>query len=121
MVVGVERGCGLVGADGGVGPLPELWQDTGVRMNDGATDPDGRFYCGSMAYDMTPGAGALYRLDPDETVSVVASSVTCSNGLAWTRGQETAYYVDTMTHRIDVFDYDSARGLTNRRPFVTVP
>src|SRR3712207_8142296 len=106
MVVGVERGCGLVGADGGVGPLPELWQDLGVRMNEGATDPHGRFYCGSMAYDMTPGAGTLYRLDPNGAIRVVLSDVTCSNGLAWSPDTGTAYYVDSMTHRIDVFDYD---------------
>ena len=44
---------------------------TGVRMNEGGCDPDGRFYCGSMAYDKRPGAGALYRLDPDGSVRVV--------------------------------------------------
>ena len=40
-------------------------------MNEGGCDPDGRFYCGSMAYDKQPGAGALYRLDPDGSVHVV--------------------------------------------------
>jgi len=120
MVVGVERGFALVDADGRVEPLPELWQDTGVRMNEGATDPDGRFYCGSMAYDMTPGAGALYRFDPDGATRVVVESVTCSNGLGWTADGRTAYFVDSMTHRVDVFDYDAAAGLSDRRPFVTV-
>ena len=36
-------------------------------MNDGATDPDGRFYCGSMAYDVTP-APALTNRRPFVTV-----------------------------------------------------
>jgi sugar lactone lactonase YvrE len=120
LVVGVERGFALVDAHGRVDTLPEVWADPGVRMNDGATDPDGRFYCGSMAYDVTPGAGALYRLDPDGAVSVVLERVTISNGLAWTADGRTAYYVDSPTHRIDVFDYDAEAGLINRRPFVTV-
>jgi sugar lactone lactonase YvrE len=29
-----------------------------VRMNDGACDPQGRFWAGTMAYDESPGAGA---------------------------------------------------------------
>jgi sugar lactone lactonase YvrE len=120
LVVAVERGFALVGSDGAVETLPELWDDPGVRMNDGATDPQGRFYCGSMAYDMTAGAGALYRFDADGAVSVVLPSVTCSNGLAWSPDGATAYYVDSLTHRIDVFDYDAVAGLAGRRPFVAV-
>jgi sugar lactone lactonase YvrE len=118
LVVAVERGFALVAADGTVTPMPEVWSDPGVRMNDGGTDPDGRFYCGSMAYDMTPGAGALYRLDPGGDVTIVLPSVTCSNGLAWSPDGTTAYYIDSLTYRIDAFDYD--RELSNRRPFATV-
>ena len=118
LVVAVERGFALVGVDGSVESLPEVWRDPGVRMNDGGTDPDGRFYCGSMAYEMTPGAGALYRLDPGGDVSVVLPTVTCSNGLAWSPDGTTAYYIDSLTYRIDAFDYDGQ--LTNRRPFATV-
>ena len=118
-VVAVERGFALVDGDGAVEALPELWEDAGVRMNDGATDPHGRFYCGSMAYDMSAGAGAVYRLDAGGAVSVVLSSVTSSNGLAWSPDGATAHYVDSLTYRIDVFDYDEL-GLTGRRPFVTV-
>jgi sugar lactone lactonase YvrE len=120
LVVAVERGFALVDARGRVETLLEIWADPGVRMNDGGTDPDGRFYCGSMAYDVTPGAGALYRLDPGGAVSVVLDAVTISNGLAWTPDGRTAYYVDSPTQRIDVFDYEAEAGLINRRPFVTV-
>lgn len=118
-VVAVERGFALVDDGGAVEVLPELWDDAGVRMNDGATDPHGRFYCGSMAYDMSAGAGALYRLDPDGDTSVVLPSVTCSNGLAWSPDGASAYYVDSLTYRIDVFAYDES-GLTARRPFAAV-
>jgi sugar lactone lactonase YvrE len=117
MVIAVERGFALMDADGTLEILPELWDDPNVRMNEGATDPWGRFYCGSMAYDMTPGAGRLYRLAPDRSVDVVEPSVTCSNGLGWSPDGQTAYYIDSPTQRIDALDAD----LTGRRPFVTVP
>jgi sugar lactone lactonase YvrE len=117
-VIGVERGFALEDADGTLTHLGELWTDTSVRMNEGGCDPDGRFYCGSMAYDQRPGAGALYRLDPDGSVRVVLQNVTVSNGLEWSPDGSRAYYNDTSTHRIDVFDYESESGLTGRRPFV---
>ncbi|RFU36386.1 SMP-30/gluconolactonase/LRE family protein [Actinomadura logoneensis] len=120
-VIGVERGFVLEDADGTLTRLPELWTDQGIRMNEGACDPDGRFHCGSMAYDKRPGAGALYRLDPDGATAVALSGVTISNGLDWSPDGALAYYSDTATQRIDVFDYEGASGLTGRRAFVSVP
>src|SRR3712207_3813706 len=87
-------------------------------MNEGGCDPDGRFYCGSMAYDQWPGGGALYRLGLDGSVRTVLENVTISNGLEWSPDGSRAYYNDTATYRTDVFDYDGAAGLTGRRPFV---
>lgn len=119
-VIGVERGFALEEPDGTLIALAELWTDKGVRMNEGGCDPDGRFYCGSMAYDKTPGAGALYRLDPDRATGVVLERVTVSNGLEWSPDESLAYYIDTETHRVDVFDYERDAGLANRRVFVDV-
>jgi sugar lactone lactonase YvrE len=90
-------------------------------MNEGACDPDGRFYGGSMAYDRQPGAGAVYRLDADGSTRVVLDRVTISNGIDWSPDGSLAYYNDTETHRTDVFDYDPEAGLTGRRPFAEVP
>lgn len=118
-VVAVERGFALLDSAGSQEDLPEIWSDPTVRMNDGACDPQGRFYCGSMAYDERPGAGSLYRLDHDHTVHVVLSGVTISNGLAWSPDGSRAYYVDTPTQRVDVFDYDG-ESLRERRPFVEI-
>ncbi|HKG49307.1 MAG TPA: SMP-30/gluconolactonase/LRE family protein [Actinomycetales bacterium] len=116
-VLGVERGFALEEPDGTLRHLDPLWSDDSVRMNEGGCDPDGRFYCGSMGWDQRPGAGSLYRLDPDRSVSVILTDVTISNGLEWSPDGSLAYYVDTPTGRVDVFDYDRERGLTGRRPF----
>ncbi|WP_308812184.1 SMP-30/gluconolactonase/LRE family protein [Streptomyces sp. A244] len=121
-VIGVERGFALEDTDGTVTHLPALWgDDRGTRMNEGGCDPDGRFYCGSMAYDKRLGAGELYRLAPDGSVTVVLTGVSISNGLEWSPDGTHAYYNDTPTQRITVFDYDLESGLTRQRTFVTVP
>ena len=106
----MERGFALEDADGTITHLDELWADDSVRMNEGGCDPDGRFYCGSMAYDQRPGAASLYRLDPDGSVRVVLENVTVSNGLEWSPNGSLAYYNDTATYRISVFDYDGGGG-----------
>jgi sugar lactone lactonase YvrE len=120
-IIAVERGFTLEDADGTLTPLAPVWSDPGVRMNEGGCDPDGRFWCGSMAYDQAPGAAALYRLDPDGAVHTEIEGVTISNGLEWSPDGALAYYDDTATHRIDVFDYERGTGLTGRRPFVRLP
>jgi sugar lactone lactonase YvrE len=99
--------------------LPELWDDPGVRMNEGGADPAGNFWCGSMAYDEAPGGGALYRLAPDLGVEKVLDGVTISNGLGFSPDGTRAYYVDTPTRRVDVFDHADGT-LTDRRPAVHI-
>jgi sugar lactone lactonase YvrE len=116
-VIGVERGFALEDTDGALTYMDELWSDSNVRMNEGGCDPDGRFYCGSMAYDQRPGGAALYRLEADGSVQVVLEGVTVSNGLEWSPDGTLAYYNDTATLGIDVFDYEAESGLTGRRTF----
>jgi sugar lactone lactonase YvrE len=120
-VLGIERGFALEDADGTVTRLPPVWDDEGIRMNEGGCDPEGRFYCGTMAYDKRPGAATLHRLDPDGSTTTVLEGVTISNGLEWSPDGSRAYYDDTPTGRIDVFDHDPDRGLHGRRPFATIP
>ena len=116
-LLATERGFALLSVDGSIEVLPEVWTDPAVRMNDGGCDPQGRFFCGSMAYGAAPGRGALYRLDPDRSVHVVQRDVTISNGLAWSPDASRAYYVDSATRRVDVCSPD----LAQRRPFVNLP
>ena len=119
--IAVERGFRLEASDGGSTYLGDLWPaEAGLRFNEGGCDPDGRLYCGSMHREQAPGAAALHRLDADGTVAVVLDGVTVSNGIEWSPDGRLAYYVDTPTGRIDVFDYDRDHGLTGRRPFARI-
>lgn len=120
-VLGLERGFALEDSDGSVHALPELWFSPALRMNEGGCDPEGRFYCGSMAYDQSPGAAKLYRLDASLQVQTVLENVTISNGLEWSPDGAQAYYNDTATQQISVFDYDPDVGFGERRSFVDFP
>jgi sugar lactone lactonase YvrE len=101
--------------------LPPVFTDPQIRFNDGGCDPQGRFYCGTMAYAETQGAGTLYRLDPDGTVSVTLREVTISNGLQWNAAGDTVFYADTPTGRVDAFDFDpESAAFTNRRTFTEI-
>ena len=121
LVYAVERGFALDDGPGTpVRTLPELWDDPLVRMNEGGCDPAGNLFCGSMSFGAEPGAGSLYRLEPDGAATVVATGMTIPNGLEWTADGTRAFHIDTPTGRVDVLDWDPAAGLSNRRPFATV-
>lgn len=124
LVLLLATGPVLADADGTLTPLdpyddPE--RGVALRTNDAKADPGGRVWFGTMARDHTTPRAALYRLDPGSPTPVrVLSGITISNGLGW--WGDRMYYVDSPTHRIDMFDFDVATGeIGNRRPFVEVP
>ena len=92
-----------------------------VRMNDGAVDPSGRFWAGTMDERGRAEGGTLYRLDPDGTVTAMLSDITISNGIDWSPDGRTMYLADTPTGRVDAFDFDPTRGtISARRPFAVI-
>ena len=108
-----------VGAIEAVVELPD--EPSSNRTNDGAVDPGGRLFQGTMS-DTEPGApvGALHRVDGDGTVRRVLTDVMISNGMGWSPDLSTMYYIDTLTFRVDRFDYDPDTGeIDGRRPLVT--
>jgi len=112
--------CTLDPDTGAVEPLAAAEPgDPDVRMNDGACDRAGRFYAGTMALDESPGKGALYRLEPDHSVSKLFSGLGISNGIGWSPDDRLMYYIDSLAYRVDVLDYDPVTGaMGERRPFV---
>ena len=120
LVVAAERTFVLLGPGGEVdGELGPVFDDEGIRFNDGGCDPAGRFWMGTMAYDETPGAGSVYRLDADGNVGVALTDVTISNGLSFAPDGRTAWYVDTPTGRVDRLSIDPVTvTVTGREPIV---
>jgi sugar lactone lactonase YvrE len=92
------------------------------RMNDGKCDAAGRFWAGTMAFEVVPGAGALYRMDANYQVSRMLTGVNLSNGLDWSADNQTMFYVDSTTQGIDTFEFDLERGLLGeRRRLISIP
>ena len=119
----VAAGAGFVhiGEDGTVHDLaqPEAGR-TDVRMNDGACDRQGRFWAGTMAYDESPGAGALYRLELDGRCTTVLTGLTISNGIGWSPDGTTMYLADSGTGRVDAYDVDAEGEISDRHPIIVV-
>jgi len=94
----------------------------GTRMNDGACDPQGRFWAGTMADDHRAGGGALYRLDRTGRTELMLDGLTISNGLAWSPDGSTMYLVDSGPRVVHAFAYDEDRGtISAGRILVRVP
>jgi sugar lactone lactonase YvrE len=94
----------------------------GNRFNDGKCDAAGRFWAGTMDFTIKPHRGALYVLDADHGVRKMLDGVSCSNGIVWTRDNHTMYYIDSLTQRIEGFDFDVETGeISNRRTVVAIP
>ena len=106
-----------------------MWRDwihleaegQGNRLNDGRTDPRGRFWVGTM---FDPAAddratGSLYRVEPDGTASVVRTGVGVPNGLAFSPDGRTMYWADTHRDTVWAYDYEIETGeATNERAFL---
>ena len=122
-IAATKDGIGRLSRDGALTLLPAsppLSND--FRFNDGKLDPQGRFWCGSTTYALKEPVGQLYRVDQNGTVSNVLGGLTLANGLDWDKDAGLFYFIDTMTHRVDVFDYDAIPGdISNRRTAFEVP
>jgi sugar lactone lactonase YvrE len=93
----------------------------GTRMNDGACDPQGRFWAGTLADDHRAGGGALFRLEPDGRISLVLDGLTIANGIGWSPDGGTMYLVDSGPRVIHAFDFDPDTGaISGERALATV-
>ena len=91
------------------------------RFNDCRCDPGGRIWAGTMSKVRAAGDAGLYRLRADGTLDRVIAGTTISNGIGWSPDRTRMYFVDSLTQRVDVLDYDLASGeVANRRPLVAI-
>jgi len=120
-VLGAGRGFVHLALDGTQRTIAQV-APAGTRMNDGACDPQGRFWGGTLADDHHTGGGALYRLDRTGRTEVVLEGLTISNGIGWSPDGRTMYLVDSGPRVVHAFTFDGDRGtISAGRVLVTVP
>lgn len=97
----------------------EAYNTPEIRFNDGAVDPKGRFFAGTMDREERRPIGKLYRLNQDHTLQQLEENIYISNGMGWSLDHQTFFYIDTLTHCVAAYDYDLETGsITNRRVFI---
>jgi sugar lactone lactonase YvrE len=87
------------------GAAPEA-DKPGNRFNDGKCDPRGRFWAGTMAYDLTENEGALYCFNGKGNYETKLCNVSISNGLVWSRDETIFYFIDSLTYELHSYDYN---------------
>jgi L-arabinonolactonase len=75
-----------------------------VRFNDGKTDRQGRFLCGSMGIHAEP-RGTLWRIDTRGHGDAFAGGIRISNALCFSPEGETMYFADSLDQTIRAYPY----------------
>ena len=101
-----------------VDPEPEL---PGNRLNDGAVDPSGRVWFGTMDDAEKAATGRIYRLGADSRCVVATPAVSITNGPTFSPDGRTIYHVDTLGGIIYAASVAPDGSLGYSRPFVTIP
>ena len=94
---------------------------TGNRLNDGRTDPAGRYVVGSMWADATieRHTGVLHSYAADGAHTELRHDIGVTNGLAFDRARGRMFFADTPTETVWVYDYDERTGeASNPQVFV---
>lgn len=113
----IAGALGLIvqGEDGERVNGPVLLDEPRHRLNDGKSDPRGRYLVGSLSLDGPSTGERLWLIDHDGAVRVLDDDLTLSNGLAWTAGGTRMFSVDTECRTVFVRDYEPATAATGPR------
>lgn len=82
-----------------------------LRLNDGRTDTEGRFWAGSVNMAKSAQDAALYRLDTDASIHLIEAGMLTCNGAAFDGSGTHFYHTDTPTHALRRYDVDIDGGM----------
>ncbi len=99
----------------------------GNRSNDGACDPAGRYWHGTMMnniaengadLDITADTGQLHRIDAMGRVTLMQGNIGVSNGPCWSPEGDVFYFSDSKNQMTWAYDFDVDSGeISNQRVF----
>jgi L-arabinonolactonase len=81
-----------------------------TRLNDGRTDRAGRFIAGGMDEAALAPISAVWRVDPDLSVTRLFGGVSCANSACFSPDGKVMYFADSPTKTIVAYDYEPASG-----------
>lgn len=97
-------------------------------LNDLTTDARGSIWSGSFGMDIAkfdfsskPPPGALFRIDPPDTVTMLYEGIEVTNGLGFSPDGRLLYHCDTTTRAVWAYDVSAGRALSGRRVFGKLP
>jgi sugar lactone lactonase YvrE len=102
----------------------------GNRLNEGAADPEGNFWVGTMRNNVAADGsgidvdwslpanrtGSLYRVAPDGAILRQASGLAIPNTMVWSPDRRTMYTGDSIDNVLYAYDYQGG-SFSNRRIF----
>jgi sugar lactone lactonase YvrE len=94
-------------------PVADLRDVVPANLGDMIVDDTGRAYVGSQAR----AGGVIVRIDPDDTVSVVADDLDFPNGMVITPDGTTLIVAESTGRRLTAFTLTANGELSERRPF----
>ncbi len=123
LLAGLHSGLSRIDPDTGhADVLLDVLQHGGrQRYNTARCDRQGRLWITTMDITSSRPEGALFRVDPDLTVTRMEGGFLVPIGLAWSPDDDAMYLCDAPRREIYVYAFDAATGtLSDRRVFARV-
>ncbi|KAK7402911.1 rRNA-processing protein cgr1 [Neonectria punicea] len=121
IALGIKYGLAVLDVQKGTYELVQPFHDQRnerVRSNDGAADPHGRFWLGSMTdFGLGPfqAEGALFRMDAHAREEHL-TGLTIPNTPGWSPDGRTLYFTHSSARQILAMDYDAETGAASTAP-----
>ena len=120
-VAGIEHGLYRFDeASGAFDLIAEIEEKPGNRLNDGAVDPHGRLWFGTMDNNEKSKSGAFYCFSDGEVRKTRFTGITITNGPAVSPDGKLLYLVDTLRCTIEQAAIRDDGSLGEPRPLVRI-
>ncbi|EGR48560.1 uncharacterized protein TRIREDRAFT_22284 [Trichoderma reesei QM6a] len=123
ILIGVKHGLAVLDRQKGtyelLAPFNTPEHNERIRANDGAADPNGKFWLGTMTdFGQGPNQpeGFLARFDSSKSKEEVLKDLVIPNGIGWSPDNKTMYFTHSQTREVFAFDYAPETGaVSNQR------
>ena len=116
-IAAVDRSLWRLDESGQKRETVQLEDDATLLLNDGAADPWGSFWVGSMNAKEDAGRGSVFRYRSQGRPEKMFSDTSISNGIGWSPDRTTMYFADSGPGTITAYDVDGDGDISHPRLF----